>query len=249
MNNPEFRKVWESYTSDHKYAPYFTQDQKPAPKSTTVKPKIKTINEPKETEVQFHQRQQSEYQELGKKMATQKSETTNQMFTTTPELWHKYHDSRDFSFKGYDKPDEIPLNKIITYLETKKKKNHTLNILDLGCGRNLIQEHFKDNKKFTVTGYDYVGYNGSKVADISSLPEDDESVKVCVYSQALMGSNWKEYLVEGYRVLEYNGEMIISEAVDRYDVVKEQLVAIGMHVIHEEYAETNRWFYIYAIKQ
>ncbi len=94
-----------------------------------------------------------------------------------------------------------------------------------------------------------MSYNGSKVADISSLPEEDESVKACVYSQALMGSNWKEYLVEGYRVLEYNGEMIISESVERYEVVKEQLAAIGMHVIREEYAETNRWFYIYAIKQ
>ena len=248
MENPEIRQAWEDFTNDPKYSKYFTQDQKPAPKSTTIKPKIKTIDEPiKETEVQRQQRKQSEYQELTKKMATQKSETTNQMFTTTPSLWHSYHDSRDFSFKGYDNQYEIPLNKIIKYLETKK--SHKLNILDLGCGRNLIQEHFKDNKKFTVTGYDYVSYNGSKVADISSLPEGDESVKVCVYSQALMGSNWKEYLVEGYRVLEYNGEMIISESVERYEVVKAHLEAIGMHIIREEYAETNRWFYIYAIKQ
>jgi superfamily II DNA or RNA helicase len=152
MVNPEIRQAWESFTRDPKYSKYFTQDQKPTTKSTTVKPKIKTIDEPKETEVQRHQRKVSEYQELTKKMATQKSETTNQMFTTTPSLWHDYHDSRDFSFKGYDKPDEIPLNKIIKYLETKK--NHKLNILDLGCGRNLIQEHFKDNKKFTVTGYE-----------------------------------------------------------------------------------------------
>ena len=247
MTNTEIRKAWEDFISDTKYSKYFTQDQKPSPKSTTVKPKVKTIDEPKETEVQRHQRKVSEYQELTKKMSTQKSETTNKMFETTPTLWHEYHDSRDFSFKGYDKQDEIPLNKIIKYLETKR--SHKLNILDLGCGRNLIQEHFKDNKKFTVTGYDYVSYNGSKVADISNLPEEDESIKVCVYSQALMGSNWKDYLVEGYRVLEYNGEMIISESVERYEVVKQQLAAIGMHVIREEYAETNRWFYIYAIKQ
>ena len=247
MKEQEIRQVWEEFTGDPKYSPYFTTEPKPAPKSTTVKPKIKTIEEPKETETQRQQRKQSEYQELTKKMSTQKSENTNKMFIDTPSLWHNYHDSRDFSFKGYDKPDEIPLNKIIKYLETKK--NHKLKILDLGCGRNLIQEHFKDNKKFTVTGYDYVSYNGSKVADISHLPEEDESVKVCVYSQSLMGSNWKEYLLEGYRVLEYNGEMVISESVERYEVVKEQLEAIGMHVIREEYSETQRWFYIYAIKQ
>jgi molybdopterin biosynthesis enzyme MoaB len=247
MTNPEIRQAWEDFTSDPKYSKYFTQEQKPAPKSTTIKPKIKTIDELKETEVQKLQRQQSEYQELTKKMATQKSETTNQMFTTTPSLWHSYHDSRDFSFKGYDKQDEIPLNKIIKKLETKHK--HKLNILDLGCGRNLIQEHFKDNKKFTVTGYDYVSYNGSKVADISQLPEEDESINICVYSQSLMGSNWKDYLAEGYRVLVYNGEMIISESIERYDQVKDHLEAIGMRIIDPEYSETNRWFYMYAIKQ
>jgi hypothetical protein len=248
MANPEIRKAWEDFTTDPKYSKYFNTDHKPAPKSTTIKPKIKTIEEAiKETEVQRVQRQQSEYQELTKKMATQKSETTNQMFTTTPSLWHSYHDSRDFSFKGYDKQDEIPLNKIIKKLETKHK--HKLNILDLGCGRNLIQEHFKDNKKFTVTGYDYVSYNGSKVADISQLPEEDESINICVYSQALMGSNWKDYLAEGYRVLVYNGEMIISESIERYDQVKDHLEAIGMRIIDPEYSETNRWFYMYAIKQ
>ena len=33
-----------------------------------------------------------------------------------------------------------------------------------------------------------------------------------------MGFNWKEYLNEGNRVLEYNGEMIISESIERYEL-------------------------------
>ena len=60
----------------------------------------------------------------------------------------QYHKARDFSFMGYEQT-EVPVNKIISYLETKK--NHRLKILDLGCGRNLIKQHFKDNKKFTIT--------------------------------------------------------------------------------------------------
>jgi ubiquinone/menaquinone biosynthesis C-methylase UbiE len=180
-------------------------------------------------------------------MSTQKSDTTNEMFKQMPKLWEQYHDARDFSFKGYDNQNEIPVNKIISYLETKK--NHKLKILDLGCGRNLISEHFYENHKFAITGYDHVSHNDSKVADISDLPEDDDSVKICVYSQSLMGSNWKEYLDEGYRVLEYNGEMIISESVERYDKVKSYLQKINMHIIKEDYNEKNRWFYIYAIKQ
>jgi hypothetical protein len=219
------------------------QEKKPIKKSTSIKPKV----EPKETIEQKSKRIQSEYQELTKKMSTQKSDTTKIMFEKSQDLWHKYHDNRDFSFQGYDKQDEIPVNKIISYLETKK--NHRLKILDLGCGRNLIYEHFKDNKKIKITGYDYVSFNNSKESDISDLPEEDESVKICVYSQSLMGSNWKDYLDECKRVLEYNGEMVISESVERYQIIKDYLISINMHIIKEEHKNTNRWFYLYAIKQ
>jgi hypothetical protein len=53
----------------------------------------------------------------------------------------------------------VPINKIIKYLESKSK--HKLKILDLGCGRNLIYQHFKDNKKMSIIGYDYVSFNNS----------------------------------------------------------------------------------------
>lgn len=245
MNRYKIREQWENFITE--YQQYFPnnpaiQEKKPTKKSTTIKPKT----EQKESDEQKRTHILSEYQELTKKMSTQKSSNTKKMFENE-NLWHQYHDCRDFSFQGYDNQNEIPVNKIISYLETKK--NHKLKILDLGCGRNLIYEHFKDNKKFTITGYDYVSCNDSKVADISDLPEEDESVKICVFSQSLMGSNWNTYMDEGYRVLEYNGEMIISENQERYDIVKAYLQKINMHVIKEDYNETNRWFYIYAIKQ
>jgi hypothetical protein len=64
-----------------------------------------------------------------------------------------------------------------------------------------------------------------------------------------MGYNWKEYLNEGKRVLEYNGEMIISENKERYETVKKYLDEINMKIITDEYKETNIWFIIHAIKQ
>jgi 3-deoxy-D-manno-octulosonic-acid transferase len=63
-------------------------------------------------------------------------------------------------------------------LETKI--NYKLSILDLGCGRNLIKEHFKDNKKFNIIGYDYVSFNGSIKCDISNLPHEDETKNMCI---------------------------------------------------------------------
>ena len=215
---------------------------KPSKKSTIIKPKIESIHNDT-----IKSRQLSEYQELSQKMSSQKSSTTNEMFRNNNDLWHEYHNAKDFSFQGYDNQDVIPINKIIKYLESRSK--HKLKILDLGCGRNLIKQHFKDNDKFTITGYDYVSYNGSVECDISELPDEDESVKICVFSQSLMGSNWKKYLLEGLRVLEYNGEMIISESKERYDIIKKYLDELNMTIIKDDYMDTNRWFVIHAIKQ
>jgi hypothetical protein len=246
MTNLNIRTLWEEFITE--YQQYFPENpaiQKPTKKSIDIKPK--KDKEIKETDEQKKQRKISEYQELTKKMSIQKSENTNKMFKDKPELWEQYHEARDFSFQGYEQ-DEIPVNKIISYLETKK--NHRLKILDLGCGRNLIKEHFKDNKKFTITGYDHISYNGSKISDISNLEDEEEdTIDVCVYSQSLMGSNWKEYLDEGKIVLRYNGEMIISESSERYDIIKKYLIEIDMKIIKEDYNETKRWFYINVIKQ
>lgn len=248
--NERIKKEWEEWeefiTEYQKYFPNNPAIQKQEPKvvkkSTTIKPK----EEPTESHEQKRIRIQSEYQELSNKMAIQKSENTNKMFSNSPKLWHQYHNARDVSFSGY-KQSEVPVNIIITYLETKK--NHTLKILDLGCGRNLIYHHFLKNKKFDITGYDHVAFNNSKQADISDLPEKDESTNICVYSQSLMGSNWKEYLNEGRRVLGYGGEMIISESFERYEKIKDYLKEINMFIKREDYSETKRWFYIHATKE
>ena len=242
MKEPEIRKLFEEFIEKYKeHFKEFVSKNKIVKKSVNIKPKIT-----RESTGDKNKRINSEYQEISRKMSSQNSTTTNDMFKEDKSLWHKYHDFRDLSFKGYDDQDEIPVNKIINYLKTKIK--FKLKILDLGCGRNLIQEHFKSSKKFTITGYDHVSYNGSIEADISQLPEEDDTINVCVYSQSLMGSNWKKYLDEGKRVLNYHGEMIISESVERYDMIKEYLNKLKLHIKKDKYYEDKRWFYIHAIK-
>lgn len=247
MKDEDIKEQWENFITEYKEYfpnnPTIQTEVKPAKKLTTIPQKEQTLT--KETSEQIRKRKQSEYQELTKKMSIQNSATTNQMFIQNQNLWYQYHDNRDFSFKGYDNQGEIPVNKIITYLETKSNKK--LNILDLGCGRNLIKEHFKLNKKLNITGYDHVSFNGSISCDISKLPEIDESVDICVYSQSLMGSNWKEYLNEGFRVLRYNGEMIISESIDRYNIIREYIDSLKYVVKDCNNNPTNRWFYLYVL--
>ncbi len=62
-----------------------------------------------------------------------------------------------------------------------------------------------------------------------------------------MGSNWKDYINEGFRVLRYNGEMIISESIERYDIIKSYIEELKYCVIKSDYMEKNRWFYYHII--
>ena len=64
-----------------------------------------------------------------------------------------------------------------------------------------------------------------------------------------MGNNWKGYLDESKRILRYNGEMIISESSERYEIIKNYLIELDMKIINEEYDKNKRWFYINVIKQ
>ena len=177
----------------------------------------------------------SPYKLTGRAWATQKSTTTHEKLRSNPAEWHAYHNSRDISFQGYTDQSQIPRNRIIAHLTTKRK--HKLRILDLGCGRNNIARHFthidKDHK-FTIQGYDHVAEEGSgarvgNIADLASH-EEDQSAKICVYSQSLMGSDWRDYLTEGYRILEYGGEFIISEHIKMLDDVQAELVRLGCKV-------------------
>ena len=252
MKDENIRSQWEKFIKD--YEKYFKSNEeiiKPSIKSVIVKEKpneleeldkqIEQINK----EIIKHDRKLSGYQELTKKMSIQNSNTTNKMFKENKSLWEEYHNLRDYSFKGYKEQDEIPVNKIIKYLETKS--NIKLKILDLGCGRNLIYLHFKSNNKFEIVGYDHVESNGSKSCDISKLNELAESVDICVFSQSLMGSNWKEYLNEALRVLRYNGEIIISESIERYELIKNYIQQLKLYIKFDIYEPTKRWFYLHII--
>ena len=189
-------------------------------------------------------------------MSKQNSQTTKQMFQTDIEIWHKYHDTRDICFKGYSDQNDIPVNKIITYLQTKSK--HILNILDLGCGRNLIKTFFESNMNFNIKGYDHVSFNNSFEVDICQLPDNDYTIDICIFSQSLIGTNYEYYIDEAYRVLRYNGELIISDSIERYDTIKSYLInMLEMYIINDDVNETNDddddetklWFVIHAIKQ
>ncbi|MBA43225.1 MAG: hypothetical protein CMF62_04340 [Magnetococcales bacterium] len=192
-------------------------------------------------------RKESEYQKTCRAFTIQNSKNTHKLLKKDSKSWHDYHDYRDYSFKGYDKQDELPIQIIIKYLE--KLQDHKLNILDLGCGRNLISKHFESSKTINIVGYDHVSFNGSISKDISNLDNvNEQSIDVCIFSQSLMGSNWKEYLDEAKRVLRYRGEIIIVDSVNRYENIKDYVLQL-FKLDCDNYDENKRWFKLHCIKK
>jgi ribosomal RNA-processing protein 8 len=197
----------------------------------------------------------SDYKLISRAWSIQNSKTTHRKLLEDPTEWYNYHDARDISFQGYTDQSQIPRNRIISYLE-KKRKHRIPKILDLGCGRNNIEHHFthiNPNPKFTIIGYDHVAEQGvnSRVGNISDLSEKepDETVDICIYSQSLMGSDKIDYLDEGYRILRYNGEFVIADHIDIFDDVKEKLVGLGCNIVREEHdSNESKWFLLIAQK-
>jgi superfamily II DNA or RNA helicase len=217
----------------HKYTPS-SQSESTAPKKAVV---------------------DSDYKLISRAWSIQNSKTTHQKLLEDPTEWYNYHDARDISFQGYTDQSQIPRNRVISYLE-KKRKHRIPKILDLGCGRNNIEHHFthiNPNSKFTIIGYDHVAEQGvnSRVGNISDLSEQepDETTDICIYSQSLMGSDKINYLDEGYRILRYNGEFVIADHIDIFNDVKEKLVGLGCNIIKEEQdSNESKWFLLIAQK-
>ena len=202
----------------------------------------------------------SEYKLTGRMWSKQNSTTTHEKLQSDPTEWYAYHTARDISFQGYDQ-SQIPRNRIIAHLATKRK-DKKFRILDLGCGRNNIAHHFahvnKDHK-FTIQGYDHVIEEGSgaRIGNIADLAaqEEDESADICIYSQSLMGKDWRNYLTEGYRMLRSGGQFIISEHIKMLDDICADLVRLGCKVEMENVDPVNsvnnddkvsKWFVLVA---
>jgi hypothetical protein len=158
-------------------------------------------------EDQRQARIQSELSEFNRKGKTTRSETMHKEFTTNPDSWFRYHALR----KGrIDQWDEIPYEYIATKIRNKNRK-----VADFGCGENLLKDCIPNND---VISFDHVSHNGSIACDMKDVSQwlGDESIDVAVFSLALWGTNYKDYIKESYRVLSYDGKIYIAEPAKDY---------------------------------
>jgi len=143
------------------------------------------------------------------------SRKKHKLFTSNPDEWEKYHYLHDEMEESFP-TKEIPRNIITRYMQ-KIKTASTKKVLDLGCGRKHISDTFIGDDRYDFTNYDLVNGNDDIVeCDISDLPNDDNTVDVCIMSLCMLGKNCHDYITEAHRVLETNGILYISEPAKRW---------------------------------
>ena len=178
------------------------------------------INKDKETKQinnteQKRERVISEISQLHQKYKTMKSENLQKAFQENPELWHKYHEISEANEESFPE-DETPRNRIIKELN-KIKTRRTKLVVDMGCGKGQISQHFDNDKRFQFINYDHISSNETIIScDISNTLLEEDSVEICILSLAMWGSNCKEYIKEANRILESGGKIYIIEPTKRW---------------------------------
>ena len=154
------------------------------------------------------ERVNSELSEFNRRGKTTLSSTMNKEFNSNPDSWFKYHSLRRESMKDWS---EIPYEYIATKI---KNKNHK--VVDFGCGENLFRSFIPND----VISFDHIAIDENVIAcDMSDVSKYlvDESVDVTVFSLALWGTNYKDYIKEAYRVLNWGGYIYIAEPSKNYE--------------------------------
>jgi superfamily II DNA or RNA helicase len=195
----------------------------PVEEETTKPKKSMKLKEPsvkKETLEQKRIRTKSELSVLHQRYKTLNSKNLQKEFQETPELWRHYHAISEENEKSF--PEEsIPRNRIIQEL-TQIKTKRTRSVVDMGCGRAHIADHFANDTRFSFINYDHISCKENiLVQDISRTPLEDDSIEICILCLAMWGSNCHDYVREAHRILESGGKLYIMEATKRWTSVVE----------------------------
>jgi len=187
---------------------------------------------------------QSELSEYNRRGKTTKSSTMHKEFTDNPDSWRRYHALRKERMEQWD---EVPYQYIATKI---RNRNHK--VIDFGCGENLFKDCIPHNE---VIAFDHISHNGSIACDMKDVSKwvKNESVDVCVFSLALWGTNYKDYIFEAYRTLNYGGVIHIGEPAKDYETpeleqeLKNLIEDVGFKVVGD-IERRSKFIYITGIK-
>ncbi len=195
--------------------------------------------------IEMKNQRNSELMEFNRKGKTTKSSTMHKEFKDNPDSWHRYHALRNDRISEWG---EIPYEYIATKIKRTKDK-----IVDFGCGENKFKLCVPNNE---VISFDHIAIDSSVIAcdmkDVSNYLSD-ASVDVAVFSLALWGTNYKDYIKEAHRVLDYKGVIYIAEPISSYETKESEqnLIDLVENVGFElvgDIERRNKFIYIKGIK-
>jgi hypothetical protein len=160
--------------------------------------------------------QLGDFSTLNKSWSTSNSSTINKRLSEDPSEWYYYHTLYSEARKNWD---EIP------FIEISKRINNRPEWIggEFGCGENLLSKEI-NNK---VYAFDHIAIDDSVIAcDIKNVPLDDNTLDVVVFSLALMGNNYEDYIKEAKRTLKSFGYIFICEPLKKWDGRENDLIDI-----------------------
>ena len=234
----QFIEEYKKYFNDYQTEDTATPKSKPKSKSKKSMEYIPASPpEPSETPEQHKQRVKSELSTLHQHYKTLNSANLHAEFQSNPQEWHSYHAISEQNEQTFPE-HEIPRNRVIQELN-KIKCKRAKTVVDMGCGKAHISQHFASDTRFSFVNYDHVACNSNvQQCDIATIPLEDDSVEICILSLAMWGHNCKDYVKEAHRILETGGKLYIIEATKRWttdesdpaDRLKNLLIEYGFRI-------------------
>jgi hypothetical protein len=164
----------------------------------------------------------SDFSKMNRKFTSSKSSTTYNRLHNDPSEFYTYHRLYSQIRQSWN---EIPY----LVIAEKIKKNPTFIVADFGCGENLLSKEITNR----IYAIDHVAIDDTVIAcDMAKTPLENNLVDLVVFSLSLMGTNWKDYLLEAKRVLKVPGYMCIAEPVktwqqDNFKELTDAITQVG----------------------
>ena len=150
----------------------------------------------------------SKFRWLNETLYTKPSQESFQLFQNNPELYDIYHTG--FS----NQAGKWPLNPVDLIIKDLSRLKNVI-VADMGCGNARLAQELR---QFKVHSFDlHAGNEFITACDIANVPLPDQSCDIAVYCLSLMGTNFKQFLMEAFRILKKNGILKIAEVVSRMD--------------------------------
>ncbi len=186
------------------------------------------------------QRKLGDFSEMNRVWSVSNSTTTSERLKDSPEEWYQYH---TLYRERRQEWNEIPYEVIGKKISSRPDWV----VGDFGCGENLLSKEITNK----VHAFDHIAIDETVTAcDISNVPLKDNVLDVVVFSLSLMGTNYRDYLVEGHRTLRPFGLIMICEPKSKWEGRENELVDVLREIGFTANVErtTDKFIYVVGTK-